>query len=68
MADYEGIGNGLLLGSLFTKGPVSIILLLAATLCSAKACDDIVACSKKNCATGSPMIVKGECICTERPR
>lgn len=67
--DYEDASDGFLLGSIIFDHPlISIPLLIIGCIFAYKACIFEDECSHKKCSTGTPMVVRGECLCTERAR
>ena len=69
MTDYEDLSENFFLFSLFTSNPIiGTILSVLAIVFAVKACDAKEDCSHRKCATGTPMLIKGECVCTEKAK
>ncbi len=67
--DYEDASDSFFLVSIIFDHPlISIPLLILGFVFAYKACTFEDDCSHKKCSTGTPMVIKGKCICTERAR
>jgi hypothetical protein len=67
--DYDDYSDGFFLASLFTEHPIiSAVLLVIGLIFAVKSCEFKDDCSHMKCNTGSPIVMKGECICVEKAK
>lgn len=67
--DYESASdNFFLISILFNHPLIAIPAAIIGILFAYQACTFEEDCTHKKCNIGTPMVVKGECICTERAR
>lgn len=67
--DYEsGADVSFIISIIFDHPLIAIPALIVGLFFAYKACTFEEDCSHKKCNVGTPMVVKGKCLCTERAR